>query len=514
MHTTINWVASSHRHAAPRPSTTSTASRATSSSKAKENYDYDALDRLIGVSRKTPAANENIRYHYDANGNRTELNTATETIRYQRAEHSNRLITVKHQSSEKSSPLPSGEGQGEGASIQYDPAGNRIEDARLHYRYNARGRLAEVTDKQGNTIARYRYNALGLRTHKITDKQIMFYVYNPNGTLVAEYISTKNKVAQLNKQYLWLGTLPIAVLDYTQGENKPRLYYLHADHLGTPRMATDEHQNVTWQWQSTPFGVGDAKENGLVLNLRFPGQYFDGETGLHYNWWRYYEPIHGRYISGDPTGPWGGLNLYVYGFNYPIKNIDPLGLWSTEAHNYLIQEFGKRNEITQLQMQVMMRGSAYADSFFAGFQGQNYSYMHAMTSKAIPSKKEACKLANQFIKKNMDNFYKLLSNPLPMENVGFRGGNIPNTLDNPYYLLGMAMHTVMDNKSPAHAGFQPWDNSQVGRHGDDIPLTPFGSHTEEDLQSLISRPDLITQTLDDMSNLLINGQLINCSCYQ
>ncbi|HEB56769.1 MAG TPA: hypothetical protein ENI98_10815 [Gammaproteobacteria bacterium] len=165
-------------------------------------------------------------------------------------------------------------------------------------------------------------------------------------------------------------------------------------------------------------------------------------------------------------------------------------------------------------MQAMMRGSAYADSFFSGFQGEDYSFMHAMTSDAIPSKAEACRLANQYINQNLGYYNDLLSGSMTLNIGGHRGKNLRNTLYNPYFRLGMAMHTVMDNTSPAHTGFQAWDSSQIGRHGDNIPLTPFGSQTEEDLNALLSRPDLIGQIVNNMSNAASNGQGLDCSCYQ
>ena len=110
------------------------------------------------------------------------------------------------------------------------------------------------------------------------------------------------------------------------------VYYIHADHLGTPRAVSDGAGHVVWRWESEPFGntVPDEDPDGdgdsFRLNLRFPGQYFDGESGLYYNYFRYYDPATGRYITSDPVGLSGGLNTYGYVGGNPIRFADPLGL--------------------------------------------------------------------------------------------------------------------------------------------------------------------------------------------
>jgi RHS repeat-associated protein len=76
-----------------------------------------------------------------------------------------------------------------------------------------------------------------------------------------------------------------------------------------------------------PFGEADVNPNSSVVNnFRFPGQYYDQETGLHYNYHRYYDPSPGRYLTADPIGLYGGINLYTYVLNNPVNYIDPLGL--------------------------------------------------------------------------------------------------------------------------------------------------------------------------------------------
>ncbi len=87
--------------------------------------------------------------------------------------------------------------------------------------------------------------------------------------------------------------------------------------MGTPEVLTDSLAAVVWQADYSVFGEATIRTETIDNNLRFPGQYFDQETGLHYNGFRYYGAETGRYISSDPIGCEGGWNVYVGG--------DPLG---------------------------------------------------------------------------------------------------------------------------------------------------------------------------------------------
>lgn len=114
--------------------------------------------------------------------------------------------------------------------------------------------------------------------------------------------------------------------------------YVHADALGTPLRVTDKSATVVWQATYDPYGFAtpnvDPDGNGLLttMNLRFPGQYFDGETGLHYNWHRTYDPGTGRYLEADPIGLLGGMNRYAYVEAGPVSNSDPWGLLTVTAY--------------------------------------------------------------------------------------------------------------------------------------------------------------------------------------
>lgn len=105
------------------------------------------------------------------------------------------------------------------------------------------------------------------------------------------------------------------------------MYYYHNDKLGKPLKMTDEAGNVVWSTNYSTFGKAHINMEVVTSNLRFPGQYFDQETGLHYNYFRDYDPKVGRYIESDPLGITKDKNLFVYVSSNPVMFQDELGLW-------------------------------------------------------------------------------------------------------------------------------------------------------------------------------------------
>jgi len=105
-----------------------------------------------------------------------------------------------------------------------------------------------------------------------------------------------------------------------------------SNHLDTPRLVADSAGTTVWRWdQQEPFGNNTADENpsglgAFDLPLRLPGQRYDAETGLHYNYFRDYDPSIGRYGESDPIGLRGGINTYAYGIGSPLRYRDLLGL--------------------------------------------------------------------------------------------------------------------------------------------------------------------------------------------
>jgi RHS repeat-associated protein len=116
---------------------------------------------------------------------------------------------------------------------------------------------------------------------------------------------------------------------------QPKMYFLQVDHLNTPRLVANQNGQAVWGWaQQEPFGLDVPDENPSGLGafefpLRFPGQYFDKESNLTYNWMRDYDASTGRYVESDPIGIRGGVNTYGYVRSAPTSFVDSRGLQST-----------------------------------------------------------------------------------------------------------------------------------------------------------------------------------------
>jgi RHS repeat-associated protein len=173
-------------------------------------------------------------------------------------------------------------------------------------------------DPQGNLVGRtfvtggptpsaqqpeYGYAHDGRRITKTVGAEVTVYHYDLFGHLIAE---TDGSGSQ-KKVYIYLENQPLAMIG-ADGS----VYYFHNDHLGTPQRLTDASGSLAWSADYLPFGKADVTLETIENNLRFPGQYFDAETGLHYNYHRYYDWSLGRYVTPDPIGHAGGVNLYAY----------------------------------------------------------------------------------------------------------------------------------------------------------------------------------------------------------
>jgi len=186
--------------------------------------------------------------------------------------------------------------------------------------YNNANRLSSVSGGSG-TLGSYVYDGFGQRFSKTVGTNTTLYQYSQGGTLIAE------TAGGTETDYIYLNGRPLAMLTGTT------FTWLHDDNLGTPRVATNASQTVVWKASYLPFGETVATSGTATVNLRFPGQYFDAESGFSHNGFRDYVPGWGRYLEADPIGVHDndkpindGMNPYLYAGAQPNLAFDPWGL--------------------------------------------------------------------------------------------------------------------------------------------------------------------------------------------
>ncbi len=172
--------------------------------------------------------------------------------------------------------------------------------------------LRQIFDAFGYRIARE--DALGRRTD---------YLYL-NRQLVGEVAAHSRR--SLDRRYIHAGLVPVAFIDYSDARPHGALFAIHTDHLGAPRLVTDEHAQVRWSARYSPLGEATITGGDLRLELRLPGQYHEPATGWHDNLLRSYDPRWGQYLEPDPLGPLPGTQAWGYAAQQPRRHIDPLGL--------------------------------------------------------------------------------------------------------------------------------------------------------------------------------------------
>ena len=273
------------------------------------------------------------------------------------------------------------------SSVQYGLSANGelLDDGLRRYRYDPDGRLAAVTTGADDTAptTRYAHNALGQRTFKTepqyspvqgdeadpgfwqslldffaqlwspattaTEKLGRTSLYDPQGTLLGDY-GNGGASTSGTTEYIYLPTPngPVPIVALIKGAK----HAIHADHLNTPRKLTRAGNRVVWQWAYSAFGeeaptlgadrytnpettpgAGTTTIPRVEFNLRYPGQYFDREANLSYNYHRSYDARTGRYTQADPIGLEGGWNRFAYVEGNPLGLVDPEGLQSDRRPN-------------------------------------------------------------------------------------------------------------------------------------------------------------------------------------
>jgi RHS repeat-associated protein len=166
--------------------------------------------------------------------------------------------------------------------------------------------------------ASYKYDAMGrqaIRTLTSPTAITIHSVFDSEGRRIAEY---NQATGVLIREYVWMGWDPIAVIEGGV------VSFVRADHIGRPVFATNVSGVKVWTATYNPFG-GVYVSTGSLPTARFPGQWFQSESGLHQNWMRDYDPTTGRYLQADPLGLVDGASVYGYVKGNPGRWVDPRG---------------------------------------------------------------------------------------------------------------------------------------------------------------------------------------------
>lgn len=321
------------------------------------NLSYNVDGLLTGFQSNNTRV-RSYQYAYATNGNRV---SATET----KNSSSNELKFTYNSGSNRISSGADSKKPGVALTFTYDNDGAITSELGRRYFYDAAERLVSFSaDREGGSYTvRYAYNGLGQRIFKTeeipaplnptasdlqafekrrwnpslrqTEKTGIAYLYDENGTALGEWGSGGTQ-SSYSSQFIYLptatGPLPVAMI--FNGE----VYAVQADQLNTPRRVLSKFGDIMWQWLPSGYGeeragvrtnsfssVLEPSNADVRMNLRLPGQMYDRESGLHYNYSRYYSPGQGRYLQRDGIGLAGGMNPYLYAEADPSQFSDPFG---------------------------------------------------------------------------------------------------------------------------------------------------------------------------------------------
>ncbi|TPQ26257.1 RHS repeat domain-containing protein [Methylomonas koyamae] len=300
---------------------------------------------------------QNQNYQYDAVGNRTQQSSpGGGTADYRYDPGSQQLLGTVMGSPATGQQLNHFRSDARGAidrsQAEFKSSIRNVFSRPVDYLYAPDQRLVQI-NSGGGPLASYAYDAFGHRIGKTwPGRPLQTFAY-AGSQLLAENAGTPSHYAYLDGQ-------PLARIDGSAA-NSP-IYYFHNHPLGVPLKASNAAGQTVWAAQLQPFGLMQTTTAAISQNLRFPGQYFDAESGLHYNMARYYSPELGRYLQSDPIGLAGGINTYAYVGNNPVNAVDPLGLYefSSNCQQKHREQVDKACPIAQEKSNIGGAGNAFS----------------------------------------------------------------------------------------------------------------------------------------------------------
>jgi RHS repeat-associated protein len=388
----------------------------------------------------------------------------------------------------------------------YDLDGNLTGDGRWIYTWDGENRLLSVQTAAAAATAGaagvkrvFAYDYMGRRVAKTTYVATAPapYTYTTIASVSRNLYNGWNLIMEMDdsgaslRSYVW-GLDLSGTLD--QGRGVGGLLFFENYVAGSSTLhaaATDEMGNVlalsdtasgalSASYQYGPFGedLGSAGAMARENPFRFSTKYVDNETGLIYYGMRYYQPATGRWISRDPSGEAGGMNLYAMVGNNPLNSYDPLGLWSVGEHTSIITDWMRhrsnrkgggvnyRNYLWHKCIPVDVTGQLidgndevdgtgnHKGNFFAAQSLEN-SYQHAMRSPSqdVPTARaQMYRFVNQELSDALNfagHARQLYYEPVSKETLVYLMGKA-------VHYVGRAQHPIADTTSPQHRGFQIW----------------------------------------------------------